>query len=398
SYQAGNLINGYTYSFRIRAVNEFGYSDYSNTVSRTISGLIYSLKLNTPNGEKDLAAEAVYPIMWGSYNDPPEMVNLYYSLDGGSNWTTIVSNYPNTGYYYWKLPAETTSECIVKVAKSDAASSYDLTDTAFKIQGYDFDRPGGAQGWTVTDVYDEDGYPIDAGFRFNWRDPVDYPAKPGADPAGNLQGTIAIIKNTAGIIYSNLENILAKYWYQDVISPDLTNLEYWQQASGVRIQIAHCMKTNAKLYSNMIIQVYDTDLNQTRYFTYPSSASQLSYCKYNFTNVWNGKLILFRNLAGFPEHYILKHITVRIWGDLGYQYDDEENGSVFLDNIFPVYPATDYDCDGDTDIADFSALSSAWDTAQGDPTWNPIFDPYNSGLIDIYELREFVSHWLEGTE
>lgn len=398
SYQSGGLINGMTYSFRVRAVSEFGHSDYSNTASRTISTLLYSLRLNTPNGEKPLAAEGVYPITWGNFYNPPERVNLYYSLDGGSNWVTIVSNYPSTGHYSWKLPAETTSECIVKVAKSDDAFSYDLTDTAFQIQGYDFDRPGGAQGWTISDVYDEDNYPIDAGFRFNWRDPVDYPNKPGADPSGNLQGSIAIVKDKPGIIYSNLENILAQYWYVDVMSPDLTNLEYWQQAAGVRVQIAHCMKTNAKLYSNTIFQVYDTDLNQIRYFTYPGIASQLNYCNYNVTNVWNMRPIFFKNIPGFPSHYILKGITVRIWGDLGYQYNEEEDGSVFLDNIFPMYPGNDYDCDGDTDLADFTALSRVWGTAKGDPTWNPIFDPYNSGLIDIYELREFVSHWLEGVE
>jgi hypothetical protein len=398
SYQAGGLVNGMTYSFRIRAVSEFGYSDYSNTVSRTISTLLFALKLHTPNGEKNLAAEAVYPITWGNYYNPPEQVNLYYSLDGGTSWVSIVSNYPSSaGCYYWKLPSETTGECIVKVAASDDPLSYDLTNTAFKIQGYDFDRPGGAQGWTVTNVYDEDGYPIDAGFRFNWRDPVDYPAKPGADPAGNQQGSIAIVKDTAGIIYSNLSNMLAEYWYIDVVSPDLTTLDYWQNAEGVRAQIAHCMKTNGKLYSNLIIHVVDTDLSQNRYFTYPVFASQLNYCNYNVTNVWNGRGVTFKNIAGFPRHYILKRITIRIWGDLGWHYDEEQNGSVFIDNVFPVYPATDYDCDGDTDMADFSALSTSWGKVQADPTWNPVFNLINylnSYIIDGDDLEEFMNHWL----
>jgi hypothetical protein len=394
SYQMDNPMTGSTYYFRVKACGESDCSTWSNEASIYSGLLIYALKIDVPNGGEALPAGSVYPISWGNYNSPPTQVNLDYSLDAGTNWTNIKTDYPNTGLYYWKIPDKVTSEGLVRVRSSTSSTVYDLSNHVFEILGYDFERATNS-GWTVSGVYDEDDYPITNDFSFNWRDPVEYPQQPGADPVGNGQGTIAIVNNTAGIIHANYLNPNAKYWYQELISPDLTTLEYWKHTLGFRVQIAHCMQTNAQVYCNLIAYVYDTDSHTFRTFTYPVSATPLTYCQYGVGNTWNQRSFLWSNVPSFPANFTLTRIYVRIWGDLEYNYQAGNNGSVFIDDIMPIWPFWDFNADGMTNLVDFSAFSSAWLTDSGDTTWNPVFDhnPVNY-QIDIYDLNDFIDNWL----
>ncbi len=395
SYQMDNPIYNYTYSFRVKACGEYGCSTWSNEDSITIGFLLYSLKINSPNGGEILPAGSVYPIAWSNNYSPPAQVNLDYSLDGGTTWQAIKSNYPNTGLYYWKIPNHITSEGLVRVRSSVNSSIYDLSNHVLTTKGYDFDRGVGAHGWTVSAVYDEDGYPISTDFSFNWRDPVDYPQKPGSDPVGNGEGTMAIVKYSTSMIQSNYQNPNAEYWYQELISPDLTGQDCWQHTLGFKVRIAQCMDTNAEMYCNLIAYIYDTDSHTYRTFTYPASASPLTYCEYGVDNTWNYRGFLWSNVPTFPDNFILKRIYVRIWGDLGYTYHSGNDGTVFIDDIMPIWPFWDFNADGMTNTVDFSALSSAWKTDNGDATWNPVFDhnPVNY-QIDIYDLTDFFDNWL----
>jgi hypothetical protein len=397
SYQMDNPVTGSTYYFRVKACGEFGCSAWSNEPSIYCGTLIYSMKINVPDGGEALPAGGVYPISWGNYNSPPANVNLDYSLDAGSHWTSIKADYPNTGLYYWKIPDKVSGEGLVRVSSSSNSNVYDLTNHVFEMLGYDFDGHWGTatQGWSVSGVYDEDDYPIDTDFRFNWRDLVEYPQQPGFDPAGNGEGTMAIVKNAAGIIDANYLNPNASFWYQELISPDLEGVDYWQHALGFRVRVAHCMQTNAQLYCNLIVRVLDTDLNMYRTFTYPAEATPLTYCQYGVGNTWNSRSFLWSNIPDFPANFTLSRIYVRIWGDLYYMYQAGNNGSVFIDDIMPIWPFWDFNADGMTNIVDFTALSSAWLTDTSDPTWNPVFDhnPVNY-QIDIYDLNDFINNWL----
>ncbi len=59
-------------------------------------------------------ANGMMEIKWNS--DYANNTNLYYSLNGGYNWTTIISNTLNDGVYDWKIPSGINSqECRIKV-------------------------------------------------------------------------------------------------------------------------------------------------------------------------------------------------------------------------------------------------------------------------------------------
>ncbi len=46
-------------------------------------------------------------------------VDLYYSVDAGTSWTTIETDVPDTGNYTWTVPNEDSTECLVRVVVKD---------------------------------------------------------------------------------------------------------------------------------------------------------------------------------------------------------------------------------------------------------------------------------------
>lgn len=399
SYQMDNPLTFNTYYFRVRAFDEYGYSTYSNTDSMYINMFVlFTFNLQEPEGGEQIAAGSILPIRWASLYNPPSNVTIQYSLDGASTFSTIVAGYPNTGEYYWLVPDNISGECVIKVRSSISSTVYDLS-RAFATCGYDFDHlwGTGAQGWTMSAAYDEfdDGPLPDTDFMFNWRDAVENPSPPGSDPTDS-RGSIALIKDTTDFI-PRWHNPSAQRWYVDFISPPLQSLTYWQNAIGCEARIANCMVTTPNMYCNLMIKVYDHNLHQYRYFTYPLSASVLNYCEYGVDDNWNYRSFYWENLSGFPVDYTLYEIRVRIWGPLGYSI----HGGVYLDDVTPIWQRGDFTGNGAVTLPDYVAFLSAWETCEGDPNWNPVFDLVYHGTVcvDYWDLQEFKNYcWLEGAD
>ena len=133
SYQFNGSITGRTYYFRVRAFNDCGSSDWSNEDSIYNGNLLIWICITSPNGGENWAAGSTKTLTWqtGTFS-PPAFVNLYYSTDGGSNWTTIATNIANTGSYSWTVPMASTPNARIKVA-STSGSPYDISDASFTI-------------------------------------------------------------------------------------------------------------------------------------------------------------------------------------------------------------------------------------------------------------------------
>jgi len=92
--------------------------------------------LTSPNGGEDWMKTKEYPITWtavGNFALYP--VDLYYSTDNGSTWSTLALNRANTGYYRWTVPSTETSGAMVRIVVEDmdGAVTEDTSDATFAI-------------------------------------------------------------------------------------------------------------------------------------------------------------------------------------------------------------------------------------------------------------------------
>jgi len=66
--------------------------------------------------------------------------------------------------------------------------------------------------------------------------------------------------------------------------------------------------------------------------------------------------------------------------------------------IWGIEKSPDINRDGKVNFIDFSILTSAWNSQEGQPRWNPLCDIYlpNDNQINFYDLQQFCSDWLCG--
>ncbi len=91
-----------------------------------------SIDLTRPAGGETWYAGNEEDIMWDtdSGDGTIEGIDLEYSSDGGSSWSSIEQGIQDTGSYTWKLPEETTEEAKVRVVVNDenGLSDQDVSD------------------------------------------------------------------------------------------------------------------------------------------------------------------------------------------------------------------------------------------------------------------------------
>ena len=86
----------------------------------------------SPNGGESLPGGSVRNITWTSSN--VANVRIEYTLDGGANWTVIVSDLASTGSFAWTLPTTSTSAARVRISDM-ASTATDQSDGTFTITG-----------------------------------------------------------------------------------------------------------------------------------------------------------------------------------------------------------------------------------------------------------------------
>jgi uncharacterized delta-60 repeat protein len=113
-------------------------------------GLYWSaLAVTSPNGGENWIGSTAQNITWNS----PETianVNIDYSTNNGSSWTSVASNIANSGFYAWTVPATLSSNCLVRISDSSNASPYDVSDNVFTIATaatLTVTSPNGGENW-----------------------------------------------------------------------------------------------------------------------------------------------------------------------------------------------------------------------------------------------------------
>jgi len=111
--------------------------DNARTISET-KGIVSNyqeptpqIDLLTPTGGEELYAGAEQEIEWEtvSGDNGIDGVDLWYSTDGGSTWTTIAQNVPDTGSYTWEVPDEPDTTVLIGAEAIDGAG-YSRADTS----------------------------------------------------------------------------------------------------------------------------------------------------------------------------------------------------------------------------------------------------------------------------
>jgi predicted GH43/DUF377 family glycosyl hydrolase/PKD repeat protein len=96
------------------------------------------VRLTAPNGGEVLRGGSVFPITWQPAMDTIALserpISLFYSQDGGANWTMIAEQEWNDGEYAWSLPM-LDAEVLVRIEARDCAGKVgsDVSDGVFMI-------------------------------------------------------------------------------------------------------------------------------------------------------------------------------------------------------------------------------------------------------------------------
>ncbi len=80
-----------------------------------------SVIIRAPMEAEALSAGQQYVITWDVVGANTNYANLYYSIDGGADYTLIERNALNSGSYSWTIPSINTNRAVVKVAATDLA-------------------------------------------------------------------------------------------------------------------------------------------------------------------------------------------------------------------------------------------------------------------------------------
>lgn len=90
------------------------------------------LVLAAPDGEEALRAGDPYEVRWATSGDVAEVV-LSLSTDDGQTFTPFAGPMPNTGSYFWTVPAVNTRAALVRVESALSASARDESNARFSM-------------------------------------------------------------------------------------------------------------------------------------------------------------------------------------------------------------------------------------------------------------------------
>ncbi len=111
-----------------------------------------SIVLTSPNGGEVWIVNSSHNILWSS-SDFTGNVKLEYSVDSGSNWTTIIASTSNTGSYAWTIPNAPSQTCKVRISDASDGAPSDVSNDTFKIEPETEEvtvlSPNGGESWVA---------------------------------------------------------------------------------------------------------------------------------------------------------------------------------------------------------------------------------------------------------
>jgi len=137
--------NSGTYNWSVPAVNSatcrVRISEVTTGVPTDMSNANFTLHITPPdlaiirpNGGDTWLFGAAQEIQWtGPDSTTMPFVNLYYSIDNGTNWESIVAGTKNDGAYIWTVPNRLTTQALIRVEDASDITKQDQSNAVFTI-------------------------------------------------------------------------------------------------------------------------------------------------------------------------------------------------------------------------------------------------------------------------
>jgi hypothetical protein len=106
-------------------------SETSDEASATPTIPSTMITVTSPNGGESWAPGSSHNITWTSSGI--SNVNIEYSTNSGSSYTTVIASTANTGSYAWTIPTITSATCLVRVSDASNSSNHDANVSAINI-------------------------------------------------------------------------------------------------------------------------------------------------------------------------------------------------------------------------------------------------------------------------
>ncbi|MFA6419060.1 MAG: right-handed parallel beta-helix repeat-containing protein [Candidatus Margulisiibacteriota bacterium] len=129
-----------------------------------------SVEVTNPTFGNIWRGNATYEVTWTATDESGiDSVSLYYRLSSAESWTAIATGQPNSGNYFWLVPAANTVEAAIKVEAIDSSANHNIgtgESDVFTVDSLGPDAPtleAPANGSTTTE-----SRPM-----FSWLQPAD---------------------------------------------------------------------------------------------------------------------------------------------------------------------------------------------------------------------------------
>lgn len=128
------------------------FEDYTDTSLKDSSDAIFTIskfRLTRPYPNTTVYQGGTTNFTWGKSSSTSDTVSFFYSVDAGLNWTLISDSIPNTGFYVWTVPQDSSNTCKIKVVDrnnvliSDEIGEFKIHPSPFKLI-----TPNGGEYWS----------------------------------------------------------------------------------------------------------------------------------------------------------------------------------------------------------------------------------------------------------
>ncbi|MDR3666668.1 MAG: hypothetical protein P4L35_07495 [Ignavibacteriaceae bacterium] len=134
-------------SIRITDVSDSTVTVKSNSVFSIVSS--QEIRVISPNGGESWNANSSQPITW--FSSSVNNVKIEYTIDNGSNWTTITNSTSSVGYYLWNaVPNIPSSNARIRISEASTGYPSDVSDNVFTISpqpALKIISPDGGENW-----------------------------------------------------------------------------------------------------------------------------------------------------------------------------------------------------------------------------------------------------------
>ena len=111
----------------------------TSAVEFTIDSQVPVVELTSPNGGEVLGGGSIFSVTWQPATDNFDLsgtpINLYYSIDSGTNWQLITEYEQNDGGFNWGILALDSANMLLRIQAVDRADNVgeDISDNIFEI-------------------------------------------------------------------------------------------------------------------------------------------------------------------------------------------------------------------------------------------------------------------------